>query len=146
MTDSRRKGIDGELEACKLWRPYFPEVRRSFGQSRQGYEQPDLIGGMIERSFFIEVKRTKKPPSEGQIYKWELKLLADSNRYMSLGGEKSEYLFLMWRTDGRRYSPQEWQVSLWRPLTANGQEDFVRITWKDFETQLNKGFFAVLGP
>jgi hypothetical protein len=138
----RRKGIVGELEACKLWEPYFPEVRRSFGQARQGYEQPDLIGGMIERSFYIEVKRTKKPPSEGQIYRWELKLLADSNKYMSLGGEKSEYLFLMWRADHK-----EWQVSFWRPLGIDEQEDFVRVGWEDFEVELDSRLFpAVLSP
>ncbi len=141
MVNSRRKGINGELEACKLFRPYFPEVRRSFGQSRKGYEQPDLIGGMIERSFFIEVKRVKGAPSEGQIEKWELKLLADSNKYMFLGGEKSEYLFLMWRADGRKGAPQEWQVSFWRPLDTDNQEDFVRITWEDFELELQARFF-----
>ena len=147
MVNSRRKGISGELEACKLWRPYFPEVRRSFGQSRQGYEQPDLIGGMIERSFFIEVKRVKAPPTEAQINKWELKLLADANKYMSLGGEKSEYLFLMWRADGKKDSPQEWQVSFWRPFDVDKQEDFVRVAWEDFEVELQVGFFpAVLSP
>ena len=138
--NSRRKGIDGELEACRLWRPYFSEVRRSFGQSRQGYEQPDLMGGMIERSFFIEVKRIKAPPAETQIDKWELKLLADSNKYVSLGGEKPDYLVLMWRADGRKGSPQKWRVSFRRRLNIDKREDFIRTTWGDFETQINERF------
>lgn len=81
MTNSRRKGINGELEACKLFRPYFPDVRRSFGQSRKGYEQPDLIGGGIEKEFYIEVKRTKKEPSSGQIDKWLAKLTDDCEQF-----------------------------------------------------------------
>ena len=137
MVNSRRKGINGELEACKLWRPYFPEVRRSFGQSRQGYEQPDLIGGMIERSFYIEVKRTKKPPTEGQIEKWRTKVIVDYAYYTSMGGEESKYILIMWRADGRKDSPQKWQVLL---LTENGLPS--RMTWEDFETQINKRFFV----
>ena len=140
MVNSRRKGINGELEAAKLWAPYFPDVRRSFGQSRKGYEQPDLIGGMIERSFYIEVKRTKKPPTEGQIERWETKAHADLGNYMRLGGEKSTYLLLMWRADGK-----EWQVGLIKILSD--QEDLRRISWEDFELELQARFFpAVLSP
>lgn len=140
MTNSRAKGIRGELEAQKLWEPYFPEVRRSFGQARKGYEQPDLIGGMIERSFYIEVKRTKEPPTGGQIEKWELKAYADLGNYMRLGGEKSEYLLIMWRADHK-----DWQVEFIKILSD--QEDFIRVNWEDFEVELDARIFpAVLGP
>ena len=107
MVNSRRKGINGELEAVKLWAPYFPDVRRSFGQSRQGYEQPDLIGG-IEKYFYVEVKRVGKKYSGKDIRKWADKLESDYLKYKELTGKESKYLVLMSRED--RW---HWEIRVW---------------------------------
>ncbi len=140
MINSRRKGVNGELEACKLWRPYFPDVRRSFGQARQGYEQPDLIGGMIERSFFIEVKRTNRPPTKGEIEKWKAKQQGDYIKYRCRGGEETEYMFIMWRANNRA-----WQV-LFHNM-CDGCDRYTVCSWEDFEVKLQARFFpAVHSP
>lgn len=39
---SRRKGVRGELEACEVLRPLFPNVRRKAFQARGGNEGADL--------------------------------------------------------------------------------------------------------
>lgn len=111
--NSRSKGIRGELEACKLFRPYFPEVRRSFGQSRKGYEQPDLIGGGIEDRFFVEVKRVKKKYTGTDINRWADKLEADYRKYRDLTGKKSEYLVLM-----SRENRWHWELRVWQTKTV----------------------------
>ena len=107
MTDSRRKGVNGELEACKLFRPYFPDVRRSFGQSRYGYEMPDLIGG-IEECFYVEVKRVGKKYGGKDICRWADKLESDYLKYKKLTGKESKYLVLMSRED--RW---HWEIRVW---------------------------------
>lgn len=141
MTNSRRKGISGELEACKLFKPYFPDVRRSFGQSRSGYEQPDIIGG-VEKYFYVEVKRVGKKYSGKDICKWADKLESDYLKYKELTGNESKYLVLMSRED--RW---HWEIRVWN--TGN-QRIFGRITqmgevcdWERFSS-----FFlpAVLSP
>ncbi len=140
MTNSRRKGINGELEAVKLWQPYFPGVRRSFGQARMGYEYPDLIGGMIERSFYIEVKRTKRPPRKREIEIWWAKIRSDFEKYVLSGGEKSEYLLLMCRADY-----WSWSVEF---LEAGSAPDPILVSWVDFESMLDLRLSssAVLSP
>ena len=73
--NSRSKGKRGELEVAKLFRKWYgdsneevackklakepyDQVRRSFGQARDGFEQPDVIGGKVEVDWFIERWKT----------------------------------------------------------------------------------------
>ena len=120
MTNSRSKGIRGELEAVKLWSRWFPGCKRSFGQARQGYEQPDIICGGIEKEFYIEVKRTKGPPTKGQINKWLSKQIDDWWKFVELSGLKPKPI-LMFRSNG-----QDWTV-----LFMDG-----RMCWSQFSAIL----------
>lgn len=102
---SRRKGMAGEYEACKLWqRAGYVKCRRSFGQAREGYEQPDLIGGGIEKEFYIEVKRTKSPPTKGQIKRWLSKQIDDWYKFVKLTGFKPKPILMF------RANCQDWTV------------------------------------
>ena len=80
MPNSRAKGIRGELEVVKLMQRWYPGCKRSFGQARQGYEQPDIIGGGIEDDFFVEVKRYKKL-TQKQLSNFWIKTKKDRSRF-----------------------------------------------------------------
>lgn len=95
--NSRRKGIVGELEARDLWREFYPGCQRSFGQARKGYEQPDLIGGGIEKKWYIEVKRPKLRPTERQAEDWLRKLTDDCEKFQQ---GRLLNMALMYRPDG----------------------------------------------
>lgn len=80
-TNSRRKGITGEKEVARMFRRWFPECKRSFGQSRKGHEQPDLIGG-IESEFFVEVKFwAKERGTPKNLSNAWAKLIEDMGKY-----------------------------------------------------------------
>ncbi len=123
--NSRRKGIKGELEACKLFKPYFPDVRRSFGQARKGYEQPDLIGG-IEKYFYVEVKRTKNRVSDNQIYKWSRKAIEDAKKFYN--DKETHQIILVFRADR-----DEWGV--WQFDTDDQWKHQLRY-WDEFKNTL----------
>jgi len=142
MTNSRRKGIVGELEATEMWRRWFHECRRSFGQARNGYELPDLIGG-IEKDFYVEVKRAKKFYPKQLRDMWD-KLIKDHVKYLKLNGDATDqYEIMMFREDGNT----EWTVWMHRETfeDMNVQcgciEDATQITtvrWPDFAAALDE--------
>ena len=139
MVNSRRKGINGELEAAKLWRRWFPDCRRSFGQARDGYEQPDLIGGM-EKDFYVEVKRTKKFRESmicgtGRCLGWWAKMVGDWLEWQKENDPQDESEpVLMWREDGGA-----WWVMV---MDGLGQELGVGqkepTSWSDFAAAMDK--------
>lgn len=66
MTNSRAKGIRGELQMRDLVREYFPgahEVQRSYGQSRAGDDAPDVEG----TPYWIEVELAKKTDPKAKL-------------------------------------------------------------------------------
>ena len=57
---SRNKGANGEREACWIFRNYGFECRRANSQSRNGAEEPDVVGVEIAGlRIHVEVKRGK---------------------------------------------------------------------------------------
>lgn len=109
MTNSRAKGIRGENEAAKLWRRWFPDAKRSFGQAREGFEQPDILN---TGQFFVEVKRYANEPTNGEFCKWWDKAIADWGKYEKLNSKrKCSDPVLMWRSDGG-----EWQIAMYGDL------------------------------
>lgn len=80
-TNSGRKGIVGEREVARMFRRWFPECKRSFGQSRKGHEVPDLVGG-IESEFFVEVKfwDVSRGTPKNLSNAWD-KLIEDMDKY-----------------------------------------------------------------
>ncbi len=137
--NSRRKGAEGEREAAKLWRRWFPDCKRSFGQARKGYEQPDLIGG-IEEHFYVEVKRTKKKPTDHRLNAWWEKLTEDRQRYLPAKYSRP-YRLLMWRWDGQMM----WRVKVGYLIAekhglADKLADWYCILWSDFAAALDKHF------
>lgn len=101
--DSQAKGKRGEREAAHLWRRWYPDACRSFGQSRVGYEQPDLIGGP-EVDFYIEVKlRAKRTPAIEA--RWWGELTGSWVKYQKLnnrGLSDPPTPLLMYRTSSRK--------------------------------------------
>lgn len=137
--NSGRKGKRGENEAAKLWRRWFPNCRRSFGQARIGYELPDLIGD-IEKTFYVEVKRWKTA-TPGTIKRaWE-KLLADWVDWQKLTdpGDGTEPV-LMWRVNGRR-----WIVRVFEEFAdeLGTNTDGQHVHWQDFAAALDKVYSVV---
>jgi hypothetical protein len=132
--NSRAKGIRGELEAVKLWRRWFPDARRSFGQARNGYEQPDIIGGP-EQDFYIEVKLCGAPPTNGTIEKWWEKERRDQCAYQKLvGGDKADNLALMWRYD----RAMNWTVRIDENTATDLDVVFTITSWHLFRDCLDR--------
>jgi hypothetical protein len=127
--NSKAKGIRGELEAAKLWRRWFPDARRSFGQARNGYEQPDIIGGP-EKHFYVEVKRARII-TDGMIEKWWEKVIDDERRYREMNnlGETPLVVVLMFREDD-----EDWLIKV--PGT------YPLIVWCWFAEDLDKRFLV----
>jgi len=119
MTNSPKKGKEGECEVAHLFEKWFPGCRRSFGQSRCGYEQPDIIGGGIGKEFYIEVKlwsrRTYRP---GKLTgAWD-KNITDQVKHLHLVGDDSDErlalpLLVFRVTDRSRKNVSVWQVGQW---------------------------------
>ena len=120
--NSRRKGIRGELEARDLWREFYPDCQRSFGQARRGYEQPDLIGGEIEKKWYIEVKLKSQKVTLGLLQKWWSKLMND--RAANNGWTKSPLLMY-------RQNRNEWRI-----VRCPHIGEFVDEAWEEFRNHL----------
>jgi len=90
--NSRTKGKNGELEAVRLLRPFFPNCKRSFGQARSGKECPDIIN---TGQYWIEVKRRKAFTPQTLWSAWT-KALDD-------WGKSSRYLVMMYRADREKW-------------------------------------------
>lgn len=127
--NSRNKGVRGELEAAKLLRSWFPDCQRSFGQARKGYEQPDIIGGGIEKHFYVEVKRPKHEPRPKTIAEWMDKAYDDSVKFTERTGLTPRYIVLMWRAN----HVEKWEV-IFSPIYGVGEQ---RLAWGDFVKKLN---------
>ena len=123
--NSRSKGKRGELEVVKLLRssigngPDDSTIRRSFGQARDGYEQPDVIG--CEKDYYVEVKRYKDV-TVGKIRKWREKMMSDYVKFQKLvmGDDYDAIPLLFYRADGERV----WNVHL-------SKEDARRLCLED---------------
>jgi hypothetical protein len=59
-----------------------------------------LIGGGIEKEWYIEVKRPHRKPSYDQVLKWSDKLVDDFDKYGMRNVARAVKLLLMWRHDG----------------------------------------------
>lgn len=128
--NSRAKGIRGELEAAKLWRRWFPDCQRTFGQSRRGGEEaPDIGSPEMNKHFYVEVKRYKKAPWS-LVRKWWDKCVADCEGFTGCSVSVSECSpVLMYRADGEK----QWQVIDMRPIATN-------LPWPDFVDETDQVF------
>ena len=150
MTNSRRKGIRGEQEAARLWQRWFPECKRSYGQARNEFSQPDLLG---TGRFYVEVKR-RKVLRGAELARFWRKLIEDSDRY------EREFLvdvesILMYRAD---YSP--WMIAMYvdgareldlipygativnakKLVDKDGFDNVVSMTWERFAEAMDRAF------
>jgi len=138
MTDNRRKGKDGENEAARLWRRWFPNARRSFGQARRGYEQPDILHC---KPFYIEVKRCATEPTKNKLKKWWNKLIEDWVKFEKLNGDHDTWEpVLVWRVDCGR-----WQIGMYGTLAnqlsslADVEDDvWYTTTWESFARSMDE--------
>lgn len=91
-----------------MFQRWYPNCRRSFGQARVGYEQPDIIGGAIEDDFFIEVKLVSK--AKFRPKEWWPKLISDQVKYQKLNNDDSMGAppIIVYRITGTK--PVEWMV------------------------------------
>lgn len=153
---SRRKGAEGELEASKLWHPWFPHCKRMFPLQQQGVKFPDIGCPKMNELFYVEVKRQKRI-SDAQVSRFWVKTENDWYKYVE---EFNPALndpepIIMFREDGKDWqiaiNPETDALSQWtKKETAEGDGYIVdrcgvrsRITiipWSDFEKYLNKHF------
>ena len=125
---SQDKGKRGEREVCKLLRRWFPDSKRSFGQSRLGgSECPDIIGG-VEDHFYVEVKRYKTLSSIQLRGFWE-KAKQDRNAY-----SENLQLVMIYREDR-----EQWNV--W--FESNNRDFKSTMTWEKFSDNIDKIFEPV---
>jgi len=129
MPNSRSKGIRGELEVAKMFRRWFPKAERSIlGQTRRGYEFPDIVGG-VEEHFFVEVKRYKKLTLKQLTNHWK-KALSDAEEY-SIIAHPVAYkgplpTVMVWRVDR-----SDWRV--WMDYENE-------LTWQEFSDLMDAEF------
>ncbi len=127
--NSRAKGIRGELEAAKLFRRWFPDCQRTFGQSRKGGEEaPDIGSPEMNKHFYVEVKRYKKI-TEAMVIKWWDKCVRDSGEFEAKNLLPIHSLdpVLMYRADG---------VGEWGVTTVLGNAH----SWGDFADETDQSF------
>jgi len=96
--NSPRKGIKGELEARNLWREFYLDCERTFGQSRYGGEEaPDIGCPEMNKHWYVEVKRYNKVYS-AIVEKWIAKAIKEHRIYCTREGVAPQ-LVLMIRED-----------------------------------------------
>lgn len=124
---SRDKGIRGEQEVARMFRRWFPDARRSYGQARKGYDQPDIIGG-VEKHFFVEVKRYKRL-TVGQLRKHWDKTVEDRQLYIDSNdlGEYDAHALMVYKEDRG-----VWTVySVMDPMTT------LNMPWSEWSIVMN---------
>lgn len=95
---SRDKGIRGELEVVKILQEFYPGCSRTSERQRsRACKDPDIIGGGIERDFYVEVKRYKKLTSN-QIEGFIVRAKKDRESY-----NPNIRILLFYRTDNNKW-------------------------------------------
>ena len=133
--NSRAKGIRGELEAAKLWKEFYPDCERLFGQARYGgSEAPDIGSPLMNKYWYVEVKRYKSI-RQPTIDNWKDKLRDDFHKYILTQPEQDRWAIisvLMYRGDRA-----EWRVIIdgrcmtWQQFKRKDGE-----TWEHIERNL----------
>jgi len=135
---SRDKGKRGERAVAKLFRKWFPNAKRSFGQVREGYEQPDITGSGIEYMFFIEVKSYSRFSTLKRRQAFT-KAINDRNKFRIVS--KIQFVpmvVLIWKETGQR----DWKVTLNKYGLDYLDVEIIKepingllydISWSDFE-------------
>ena len=141
----REKGKRGELEARDLWRRWFPDCQRIYGQSRKGSDAPDIGCAEMNLHYYVEVKRYKKI-TDGMIRRLYEKADSDHCAQFVEHPESDPMLVLMFRQDN-----EPWYVALWHwdahDLDLEGDTEYLIhcmathlciIPWSDFSAALDK--------
>lgn len=149
MTNSRAKGVNGELEAVHLFKRWFPDARRGARQSGGGSEGADVIGV----PFWVEVKRHNDVTALVWAEAWK-----QANRDMALACEREIIddlmdVIVLARSDGDRNS---WQVlceqgylqamqytgpggKFTHKKLVDGEQLYL-VAWSDFAAMLDKHY------
>lgn len=112
---NRQRGNETERAAAILWRRWFPDCHRSFGQARRGYEQPDIIGSGLEEQMYVEVKRVKRRPTTNDIAKWWERLIADHTAHQKIFNDRTHVMpLLMYKQDStNQHDAHPWFVVMY---------------------------------
>ncbi len=145
---SRDKGKRGELEAAKLWRRWFPDCKRRFGQARYGgSEAPDIGSTEMNKHYYVEVKRYKKI-TDGMVKRLYRATLVDWCLWADQNIDDNvphPLPFLMFREDNSAWNvvfdPDELDYET-RALVVSFADDMgdnvYVVDWRDFAAALDK--------
>ena len=142
MPNSRAKGIDGELRFRDMFRCWYSECERSYGQARKKYSQPDLIGGGIEKDWYVECKHVSKIYSS-KLTGWLNKLETDWMMYSNSGC--GEIPLLIYKIRNQRWKNSTVLLDM-RALERFGEigkileptiYQLMQLTWQEFSNAMD---------
>ena len=80
MTNSIKKGNQGQRDVANMFKRWFPQAQSSsHAQRNPDSKLPDIIGG-VEKYFYVEVKRYKKIRPK-QLRDWFSKAVDDEEAF-----------------------------------------------------------------
>lgn len=125
MTNSIKKGNQGQRDVANMFKRWFPNAQSSSHAQRNAQSKlPDIIGG-VEEYFYVEVKRYKKiyPYMIGQ---WLDKIIDEWMEYYKTDSP-DQLPLIVYRGDR-----EEW-------LVYNAEYGETK-NWQEFSDELDKKF------